>query len=231
MLSACTREATSGRASDDYVRAEFAGFAASFDTNLAKLQYQAPTLLADEVTRLLSPHAILGSTLDAGCGTGLCSPFLRSRSMHLVGVDLSKEMVDLADKRGLYDDLVVDELTAYLRAHPAAFELVVSADTLVYFGNLGEVLPAAARALVPGGILAFTVERVPATDVPSGYCIRPSGRYGHTREYLEATLSASGFREIALQEVDLRREAGKWIGGYLVSARRALSLEAPLATP
>jgi len=221
MLAACTRETTPGRASDDYVRAEFDGFAASFDTNLAKLEYKAPTLLAGEVARLLGERGVRDAILDAGCGTGLCGPFLRPHSRRMVGVDLSKEMVERAHKRSLYDELVVDELTAYLRVQASAFDLVVSADTLVYFGDLAEVLPAARGALVPGGILAFTVERVPATQAPSGYCIRPSGRYGHTRDYLEATLSAAGFCDLAFQEVDLRREAGEWVGGFLVSAKVA----------
>jgi predicted TPR repeat methyltransferase len=219
MLAACTREATPSRASDDYVRAEFDGFAASFDTNLAKLQYKAPSLLAAEVDRLVGANGVLGAILDAGCGTGLCGPFLRPHAKRLVGVDLSNGMVHLADKRNLYDELLVDELTAYLRAHASAFDLVVSADTLIYFGDLGEVLPAAAGALVSGGILAFTVERVSVADAPSGHCIRPSGRYGHTREYLAATLGAAGFRDLALQEVELRKEAGEWVQGYLVSAK------------
>lgn len=219
MLAACTGQETPRRASDDYVRAEFAGFAASFDDNLAKLDYRAPTLLAGEVGRLLGEHRIEDVTLDAGCGTGLCGAFLRARSKRLVGVDLSPEMVELARKRELYDELVVDELTAYLRKHEAVFDLIVSADTLVYFGDLGEVLPAAARALVPGGILAYTVERSSAAEAPSGYRIQPSGRYGHSREYLAAKLTAAGFGDLAFHEVHLRKEAGNWVEGFLVSAR------------
>ncbi len=219
MLAACTGQEPPKRASDDYVRAEFAGFAATFDSNLARLEYKAPTLLAGEVGRLLGEHRTQNAALDAGCGTGLCGSFLRARAKRLWGVDLSPEMVELARKREVYDELVVDELTAYLRKHEATFDLVVSADTLVYFGDLGEVLPAAARAMVPGGILAFTVERAAGADAEAGYCIRPSGRYVHGREYLETTLEGAGFADLAFHEVHLRKEAGNWVEGYLVSAR------------
>jgi predicted TPR repeat methyltransferase len=219
MLAACTGEEAPKRASDDYVRAEFAGFAASFDSNLARLEYKAPTLLAGEVGRLLGEQRTQSVALDAGCGTGLCGSFLRARSKRLVGVDLSPEMVDWARKRQMYDELVVDELTGYLRKHEAAFDLVVSADTLVYFGDLGEALPAAARALAPGGILAFTVERAAEADASAGYRIRPSGRYAHSRAYLESTLTAAGFSDLAFREVYLRREAGHWVEGFLVSAK------------
>jgi predicted TPR repeat methyltransferase len=228
MLAACTGERTPSRASDDYVRAEFAGFAASFDSSLAKLDYKAPTLLAGEVGRLLGEHHVRNMALDAGCGTGLCGAFLRARSKHLVGVDLSPEMVDLARKRECYDELVVDELTAYLRKHEARFDLIVSADTLVYFGDLGEVLPAAAGALVAGGILAFTVERAADEDAASGYRIRPSGRYVHSREYVESRLTAAGFVDLAFREVHLRKEAGSWVEGFLISAKLpAASLPTP----
>lgn len=219
MLAACTGDKAPSRASDDYVRAEFAGFAASFDANLAKLDYKAPTLLAGEVGRLLGEHKMQDVALDAGCGTGLCGAFLRARSKRLVGVDLSPEMVDLARKRSCYDELIVDELTAYLRKHEAVFDLIVSADTLVYFGDLGEVLSAAARALVAGGILAFTVERAAGCEASSGYRIRPSGRYVHSRDYVETRLTAAGFVDLAFHEVLLRREAGHWVEGFLVSAK------------
>jgi len=42
-------------------------------------------------------------------------------------------------------------LTEYLRGHTAAFDVIISADTLVYFGRLEEVVAAAANALRPGG--------------------------------------------------------------------------------
>ena len=43
---------------------------------------------------------------------------------------------------------------------PGAFDVIVSADTLVYFGALEEVVAAAAKALRPGGVLVFTVEEL-----------------------------------------------------------------------
>lgn len=221
MLATCTSEAAPSRASDDYLRAEFAEFATSFDAKLAQLEYKAPALIAEAVTQLLGDHRPAGAVLDAGCGTGLCATFLRARSGRLTGVDLSPEMVALADKRKLYDELVVEELTAFLRHHEASYDLIVSADTLVYFGDLGDVLTAAARALVSNGILAFTVERIARAETAHGYRLQPSGRYAHCREYLTAALTGAGLADIGLREVTLRKEAGRWVEGFLVSARLA----------
>ena len=67
-------------------------------------------------------------------------------------------MLAQAQAKNVYDELVKCELTAYLRDSPGAFDAIVSADTLVYFGPLQDVVAASAGALRPGGRLIFTVE-------------------------------------------------------------------------
>jgi predicted TPR repeat methyltransferase len=218
LVAACTGEDVPSRASDDYVREEFKRFATGFDANLTALEYKGPELIAEEVERRLGATRA-HSVLDAGCGTGLCAPRLRTRAVQLVGVDLSAEMVDLAKQRNLYDTLVVEELTGYLRKHVATFDLIVSADTLIYFGDLRDVLAAAAGALLPDGIFVFTVESVTPAEAPAGFCLRPSGRYGHTQAYLDATLAEAGLVDATYREISVRKEAGHWVEGFLVSAR------------
>jgi predicted TPR repeat methyltransferase len=217
--AACTGQAVPSRASDDYVRAEFEGFASTFDGTLARLEYQAPKLVAEEVARLYPEAEPRLAVLDAACGTGLCGPLLRTRAAFMVGVDLSAAMVELARKRSVYDALVVAELTAYLGEHAQTSDLVVSADTLVYFGDLGDVTAAAAKSLRPGGALVFTVERAQPADAPVGYRIHSHGRYSHTGDYLMNVLTPAGFIDPSLREVHLRKEAGLWVKGWLVSAR------------
>jgi predicted TPR repeat methyltransferase len=225
--AACTGKCVPSRASDDYVRAEFDGFASTFDGTLARLEYQAPRLVADEVARLYGHAEPRLAVIDAGCGTGLCGPLLRPRAAFMAGVDLSAAMIELARKRAVYDALVVAELTAYLREHASTSDLIVSADTLVYFGDLGDVTAAAAKSLRPVGALVFTVERAQPEDAPGGYRINPHGRYSHTSEYLHRVLAQAGFVEPSLREVHLRKEAGAWVEGWLVSARVPAAYEVP----
>ena len=120
--------------------------------------------------------------LDAGCGTGLCGPLLAPYARRLVGVDLSERMLAQARAREVYDELVKGELTDYLRASAGMFDAIVSADTLVYFGPLEEVVEAAERALRPGGHVVFTVEEQPE----SGYSLSVNGRYRHARRVRRA---------------------------------------------
>ena len=110
--------------------------------------------------------------LDAGCGTGLCGPLLAPYARRLVGVDLSTGMLKQAEAKNVYDQLYKVELTAYLRDCPGEFDVIVSADTLVYFGPLESVARAAAGALRPGGRLIFTVEALLDGRPDVGYSLQ-----------------------------------------------------------
>ena len=139
---------------------------------------------------------------------------------HLTGVDLSAGMLERARSRGVYADLVKGELTDYLSARRDAFDLIISADTLVYFGRLDTVAQAVTAALRPGGVLAFTVEAA-ADDLPGeGYRINPHGRYSHCRSYVAQVLSDAGLRVEAIDAAVLRREGGAPVNGLVVTARR-----------
>ena len=186
----------------------FDSFAASFEAKLAKLQYRAPALVAAALEQTgLTPSRQL-DVLDAGCGTGLCGPLVAPYARRLVGVDLSDGMLKHAREKNVYDVLVHEELTACLLQDPAAFDLIISADTLVYFGALEDVAVAAAGALRPGGRFIFTVEEVTGEDASLDYCIRPHGRYNHRASYVEQVLAGAGF-SANFQRAELRMESGR----------------------
>jgi predicted TPR repeat methyltransferase len=126
-------------------------------------------------------------------------------------------MLKLAEQRGVYDQLEKAELVDYLQRHAAAFDLVISADTLCYFGDLEEFSRAAFGALRPGGRLVFTVEAI--TDAGADpYRLQPHGRYAHDRGYVDTVLGAAGFLVEDLVRDVLRREAGLAVQGWLVNA-------------
>ncbi|HEY0198078.1 MAG TPA: tetratricopeptide repeat protein [Rhodanobacter sp.] len=219
MLAACGGAEAPPRADDAYVRDVFDGFADSFDEQLLKnLGYRAPQVLIDALCEVLPAPSAALDVLDAGCGTGLCAPLIRAHARRLVGVDLSGGMVEKARARGGYDELAVAELTAYLQAHPVAYDVVLSADTLVYFGELPPVLGAAHAALKPGGWVAFTLEAL--QDDSDRSELSSSGRYRHSRRYVERVLQARGFGNVRIAADTLRREAGQWVAGWVVLAQR-----------
>ncbi|HET7203360.1 MAG TPA: tetratricopeptide repeat protein [Steroidobacteraceae bacterium] len=221
MLAACCGESTPDRASDLYVEQIFDNFARSFDAKLARLSYRAPQLVAEAVRSAYDGPAGRLAILDAGCGTGLCAPLVAPFAGRLVGVDLSSAMLLKASSRDAYDELVKCELTEYMVGHPAEFDLVISADTLVYFGALDAAFDAAYAALRSDGILVFTVEhaREESTGSP-GYRLNPHGRYSHTESYLMRALGASGFRVAHMSAATLRMESGTPVAGTVVTARK-----------
>lgn len=219
-IAACEGAAAPERASDAYVQKVFDRFAGSFDTVLEKLGYRAPALCGEMVEQLLgAPQARL-DVLDAGCGTGLCGPLLRPYARSLAGVDLSAGMLEKARQRGGYDALYEGELTAWLGERPAQWDLLVSADTLCYFGALDAAFDAAARALRPGGHLVFTVEETVDATPDATSTLHPHGRYSHAEHYVRATLAQAGFAVRELRHITLRQESGQPVAGLLVGAAK-----------
>jgi len=195
-------------------------FAATFDRQLARLDYQSPRLIAEAVAKL-EPPADSVDILDCGCGTGLCGPHLRPYANKLVGVDLSKAMLDQAAKRNLYDELHEDEITRFFDSHSSSFDVIVAADTLCYFGVLSDVLGLMRDCLKPSGKIIFTLEsledsRHHTVDPNAGFGLCPHGRYVHQRDYVTEAMSAAGFENLEISKVVQRNETGRPVQGWLV---------------
>jgi predicted TPR repeat methyltransferase len=220
MLAACSGRDVPERASDAFIETTFDSFAASFDAKLASLAYRAPALVAEMLARSGVDASRSLDVVDAGCGTGLCGPLVARYARRLVGVDLSEAMLARARERNVYDELAKRELTAYLQDFPASFDVIVSADALVYFGPLEAVTAAAAKALRPGGVLVFTVEDLSGTASGAGYCLSPNGRYRHSSDYLKRVLANAGLQS-EIHPAELRLEAGEPVAGLVVRATAA----------
>jgi predicted TPR repeat methyltransferase len=220
MYAACTGNGVPERAPDDYVEQAFDHFAASFESVLnERLNYQAPQLCADMLARHLPPPQKQYVMLDAGCGTGLCGPLMAPWAKALAGADLSKGMLDRAQTKGVYSDLYKAELTEFLVLSPRQWDVVLSADTLCYFGDLSKVIEASAASLKPGGTLIFTVEALPEEE-GLAHKIQPHGRYAHSGDHVVQVLSQAGLSLLERTPATLREEGGKPVNGWLVVARQ-----------
>jgi predicted TPR repeat methyltransferase len=223
MAAAMSGQNAPTRASDTYVRQLFDDAAGKFDANLERLAYRAPQMVAAALNER-AQQTQLPTVLDAGCGTGLCGPLIRARCRHLVGVDLSPKMIERAGERDCYDELVVSELTAFLHWRPRAFDAVISADTLVYFGPLEHAFAVAHESLRDEGWLIFTLEALdPVTT--DDYRLEVHGRYAHSEAYVRRALASAGFTVDSLAHDTLRQERERDVYGYLVIARRDSSVQ------
>jgi predicted TPR repeat methyltransferase len=211
----------------DYVADVFDDYALNFDEKIAELSYQAPEILAALLRDHLPKPSKSLNVLDAGCGTGLAGKHLRPYAADLAGVDLSEKMLAKADDKDIYDRLERAELITFLTDQHGAYDLITAADVLCYFGALDKAFVAFFHALRPGGLVAFTVERLPdgeaggESGADGDYRLDPSGRYKHGSAYAKAGLEAAGFRTLSIQDDVLRYEYGEPVAGIAVLGRKA----------
>jgi predicted TPR repeat methyltransferase len=220
--AACSGVNVPDRAGDDYIEQCFDAFAGSFEEQLkVRLSYKAPELIVEAILKFLPPAASQFDILDAGCGTGLCGPLVVAHAARLVGVDLSAGMLQKAEGKECYDSLIKAELTAYLSApeQVASYDVILSADTLCYFGPLESVIGAAYRSLRTGGMIAFSVEDGGERAKVTGYVINPHGRYAHDAGYVEKCLECAGFEVLGIEAAILRNEGGSPVHGLIVVGR------------
>lgn len=108
----CTNNDNDYQASDDYITRLFDDFSSSFETSLEKLEYHAPSLLTKAIVALnQSSYSVL---VDLGCGTGLLGAMLANVSTidYIIGVDLSKKMLQLAADKKVNNKRVYGNLFA-----------------------------------------------------------------------------------------------------------------------
>jgi predicted TPR repeat methyltransferase len=196
----------------------FDGYADRFDSHLeGKLGYRVPSLLAAAIadTKPTKPLDVM----DLGCGTGLCGAALRPLARWLHGVDLSAAMIEKSRARGVYDEFTCGDLIDVLRAGSGRqqYDLIAAADVFIYVGDLTPVFEAAADALRPGGLLAFSVE----AGGGDRFHLQDTRRYAHSRPYLEHLACIFGFRIERFETIAVRMEAGRQVPGYLVLLRTA----------
>lgn len=208
-------------APEAYVKKTFDDFADTFDGVLKNLGYDAPRRAAEVAARHFSGRTI-GEAIDLGCGTGLAGTHLRPLAERLTGVDLSSKMLIRARNRKTYDALVEGEIAAVLDDGPSGrYDLAVSTDVLIYFGDIGAVLRAVSRALAPAGALVATFEVLDDDTSDPGYVLRTSGRFAHSAAYLARQAAAAGLSLAACERFDLRQELDRMIEGYMVTFVKA----------
>ena len=203
-----------------YVEALFDQYAPKFESSLVgKLGYRVPEMLdalvVEEMTRLGIQQFERG--LDLGCGTGLMGEKLRGKVAYLEGVDISAAMIAETARKGIYDRLDKAELVAALDGRRADADLVTAADVFIYCGALQPVLTALVPALMPGGIVAFSLE---AHDGEEAVFLRPSLRYAHGPDATRNAVVLAGLDILRFESVVLRLDRGAPINGLLVVARR-----------
>jgi len=207
----------SERAHAAYSRTVFDNFAADFDHRLVdELGYRIPQILGAHAKALLARPDL--RVLDIGCGTGLCGLHIMDACEHLVGVDLSPEMLAKARARNIYHELIEGDAVAYLDSAPAAaFDAVLAADVFIYIGELADVFVKIGRVLKIGGVFAFSIELAPAHQ---SFVLQENEHFAQSMQYIRRIAAESGLVEAEAFAQTIRGERGTVDDGCVFVMRK-----------
>jgi predicted TPR repeat methyltransferase len=169
--------------------------------------------------------------LDLGCGTGLLGAFLGPNKGVMVGVDLSADMLTVANQRRVYDRFHAVNLLAALDATPAdLYHVITMLDVVSYVGDLQPVVSNALKVLTPGGRLVLTFE--PLSDDLGDYKLANNYLYAYAPSYVEKLMLSAGFEGVSLTEQVLRYDGQVEVRGYLaVGQKPVTSIETAAPKP
>jgi predicted TPR repeat methyltransferase len=205
-----------------YVRALFDQYAPRFEAAVVDdLGYRGPALLFKAVLSAraaIRKPAFFKRAIDLGCGTGLAATAFARVVDHFTGIDLSPRMIERARTTGHYAELDVADMVQGLSSKPdASADLILAADAMVYVSDLAPVLREVNRVLMPGGLLAFTVE----THGGEGVILGAGLRYAHGAPYVRASIDAAGLTLSRLEDLSVRNEHNTPVPGLVVVTEKS----------
>lgn len=216
ILAAIKQEQTPEAAPTEYVQNLFDQYATYYDQHLTSyLHYQAPAKIFAAIEQAIDLDEKQRDILDLGCGTGLSGERFYRFAKHLIGIDISEEMIAQAKEKNIYDELIVADIQDAL-ANYHDIDIIISADVFTYIGDLQELFAKAYQALKPGGLFAFTVEKT-ETDP---YILQKNVRYAHSEKYLKKLIQTHQFKQIRFENFVLRQQHKKPVSGYLILLKR-----------
>lgn len=188
-----------------YVQKLFDNFAPEYENRLNNLEYILPVKIYELVGE------IKGNILDLGCGTGLTGQYLKSEHNILYGIDISANMLNLAQQKNIYHQLINQDITKYLQTNSINFDFIIAADVFCYISDLEQIIKLCAPTP-----LCFSIETTKNTDT---YHITPNGRYKHNPHYIKQLLNKCGYTQIIEYSLNLRNEHHQPVQGMIFIAK------------
>jgi len=205
----------------------FDGYSSRFESELVDvLKYVGHELVYNSLRDALPNATSIGTIVDLGCGTGLLGELIATGMpwVAIHGTDLSQRMVDISLERktgsggrAVYSTVSNLDASEFLsNFDKASVDCVVASDVFIYIGDVSDVLGECMKCLVKNGLVGFTVESYETTEADSGLRLLPSGRFGHSKEYVYQMAEKHGFQVLSWKDAVLRQQAGKNVNGAVV---------------
>jgi predicted TPR repeat methyltransferase len=202
-----------------YIRDLFDEFSDDYDRRMLEtLGYSGHLHLRTLAHRTLPESKSGWRILDLGSGTGLAGEAFRdfAQGGRLDGIDLSPRMIEAARSRAIYYDLIQGDIETILHAVGRTYDLILAADTMIYFGDLAIILSGVAKRLESGGFYLFAVE---AKD-GEGWEQSEARRFRHSEAYLRAAAARARLSLVDIFPCVLRREGDDAVRGFAVALQQ-----------
>lgn len=205
---------TTDTAPKEYITELFDEFANQFEDHLQdKLHYQIPSLLKTIMENRDLCTQPYDMVVDLGCGTGLGGVKFRDIAKTLIGIDLSKKMIENAQAKNVYDKLDVNDLISGLENIDTKINLFMAMDVLIYVGNLRDTFAAVQKSAAPDAFFVFSTEHLNSGESDTPYILQDTSRYAHTQAYIDDLAQEFGFTIDHFETTDLRKDKDGWIPG------------------
>lgn len=137
------------------VETYYDAWANEYNKDLKGWEYKAPVESARLLKNVCSEKI---NILDAGCGTGLTGLALKEYGFNkIVGIDISKKSILIAEKTDAYSDLKRQDLQKHPFPFKAdAFDAVNCVGVLAYIDDPLSLFKEFCRIVRPGGYAVFT---------------------------------------------------------------------------
>ncbi|MDK2956717.1 MAG: hypothetical protein PWQ57_2213 [Desulfovibrionales bacterium] len=126
------------------------------DDNVVDHGYVAPIHTAKTLVRILEDKD--ARILDAGCGTGLVGKALEALGYkNMDGLDYSKDMLQQAEKKAVYRNLLQRDMSKPLGLPDDAYDAIVCTGTFTYGHVDAKGFDELVRITKPNGVVCFTI--------------------------------------------------------------------------
>jgi ubiquinone/menaquinone biosynthesis C-methylase UbiE len=137
-------------------------YADLFDKNMGEDGDTFHTTIIDPALLAAIPESIEGMRiLDAGCGNGhFCRHLAKSGAKEVIGVDISQEMIELAQARGTLPNLQYRhaDLMQELPFRNSEFDVAVGSMLAQYVPSIDKLADNLGRVLKPNGYLLLSID-------------------------------------------------------------------------
>jgi predicted TPR repeat methyltransferase len=173
--------------------------------------YKLPENLLNLLFESLNPKKTY-SVLDVGCGTGQCGLKFVNKlpTPELYGIDISKNMLNIASKITLHDEpiykkLIHQDYQEFLTKTKNNYDIIIAGLSLHYQSTLSTTLKHITQILNKHGYVAFSVEKVDNDNIE----FKLNGSFEnfcYNEDYITQEIKKSGLKLVKIDQSAIKND-------------------------